>query len=245
MTTFQYFSDVHTEQYKASKRATFETEIIPMSPYLILAGDIGDPSSQAYGEFLSMLSPKYKYIFLISGNHEHYGHTFIETHNMIQQITDPLVNIIYLNNDLYHIPDTDITVFGATFWSSIKPEEEGTVKTFIMDYRRIPGFTPQKSCEFNQESRKILQSTLNAFPDKQFIVISHHLPSHSLVNVKYLSSNMNSAYATDIEEAYNPNIKAWVSGHTHTPIQRGKFYVNPIGYPGENKDKNFNRTFTV
>jgi DNA repair exonuclease SbcCD nuclease subunit len=244
---FQYFSDVHTEQYKSADRAKFENEIIPMAPYLILAGDIGDPSSQEYIDFLSMLSPKYKYIFLISGNHEYYGRGIDETHELIRNrlLHPPLPNIIYLQNEVFHIPGTDITVFGATFWSYIKPEEETSVKTFIMDYRRIPNFTIEKSRELHINSRQALKNALDAFPDKKFVVISHHLPSFSLVNPKYLNTPLNSAYATDIEEANHPNIKAWVAGHTHTRVQLKKVYVNPIGYPNENAKRYFNICFFV
>lgn len=243
--TFQYFSDVHTEQYKSADRAKFESEIIPMAPYLILAGDIGDPSSKEYIDFLSMLSPKYNYIFLISGNHEHYGRDIIETDELIRNVITPYPNIIYLQDQCFHIPDNDITIFGATFWSCIKPEEETAVKTFIMDYRRIPNFTIEKSRELHMQSRKALQSALTAFPNKQFVVISHHLPSYSLINSKYLNTPLNSAYATDVEEAQHPNIKAWVAGHTHTRIQLNKFYVNPIGYPNENPKRHFNIAFNL
>ena len=242
---FQYFSDVHLEQYKSADRAKFEDEIKPMAPYLVLAGDIGDPFSKEYTEFLTMLSPKYKYIFLIGGNHEYYNDVMVmdEVHTQIKRI--PLYNVIYLNNEVFHIPYTDITVFGGTFWTHINPEEEAYVQLSIMDYRRIKGFTIEKSRQLHIQAKKTLKEALDALPDKKFVVVSHHLPSYSLINKKYLGNPLNSAYASDIEEAEHPSIKAWVAGHTHTPIQQGKFYVNPIGYPRENVDKDFNRTFTV
>jgi predicted phosphodiesterase len=48
---------------------------------------------------------------------------------------------------------------------------------------------------------------------------------------------------------YNSKIKAWFYGHTHTPsvksLQGIPFYCNPIGYPGENKDLDFNKVASV
>ena len=238
---FQYFSDVHLEHYKSADRAKFNEEIKPMAPYLILAGDIGDPFSKEYEEFLTMLSPMYTYIFLISGNHEYYNKD-IDMETIQTKIKNiPIPNIIYLNNELFHIPETDITVFGGTFWTNVTP----LVQTFIMDYRMIKGFTIEKSRQLHLQARQALREALAAFQDKKFVVVSHHLPSYTLINSKYRGNPLNCAYATDVEEAANPIIKAWVAGHTHTPIQQGKFYVNPIGYPRENVDKDFNRTFHV
>jgi hypothetical protein len=80
-------------------------------------------------------------------------------------------------------------------------------------------------------------------------VISHHLPSYTLVadHYKNLDPPINSAFASEIPEAESPQIKAWVAGHTHTPMKLGKFHVNPFGYPTEAKKQSatFNKTFMV
>lgn len=256
---FQYFSDVHTEMYKAYPSKIHRFKINPVAPRLILAGDIGHPSTEIYSDFLKMLSPKYEHIYIISGNHEYYQtpkmkKTHDPTKNWMQtveddirNICDALPNVTYLQNEVCHIPDSNISIFGGTFWTDVKDEEKVKVRYSLVDYREIPGFCMSSGIEKHRESCKKLEEVLVDNPTRDFIVVSHHLPSYSLINEKYIDMRpaINSAYATEIEIAKHPQIKAWVAGHTHTPVQKGKFYVNPIGYPGENMSSDFNMVFIV
>lgn len=108
---FQYFSDIHTEQYKANpkKLKRIQEFIKPCAPYLILAGDIGDPFSDLYNDFLTYLSPLFQYIFIIAGNHEYYGkHNMNDVQEKIRIIAKSFKNIIFLENDVFHIPNTNI-----------------------------------------------------------------------------------------------------------------------------------------
>lgn len=258
--TFQYFSDVHTEMYKSNPLKIKKFEITPIAPYLILAGDIGHPFSQIYHDFLAMLSPLFKHIFIVSGNHEYYqtpsakkmhipDEFWMDVVDMkIQEICESFDNITYLNNSIYDIPDTNITIFGGTFWTNVKDEEKYYVRQYLVDYREIPNFNLDTGIQKHITSCNVLEQYINSKSNANFIVVSHHLPSYSLINEKYLNIKppLNSAYATDIPIANHPRIKAWVAGHTHIPIQKGKFYVNPIGYPGEQKQKPcFNRLFKI
>lgn len=256
--TYQYFSDVHTEMYKSYPSKIHSFKIDVNAPYLILAGDIGHPHSEVYVEFLKMLSPKFKQIFIIAGNHEYYQTPSIKKLHIpdynwmnviddkIRDVTSSFDNITFLQNEYYKFPDSNIIVFGGTFWTDVKKEEESDVRYYLNDYRNIPGFTLEQGVKKHKEACDKLKCSLEENPDSEFIVISHHLPSYELVNSRYLNIKpaLNSAYATDIDIANHPRIKAWVAGHTHTPVQKGKFYVNPIGYPGEIV-RDFNKVFRV
>jgi predicted phosphodiesterase len=247
---FQYFSDVHTEQYKGNpkKLKKIQEVIKSCAPYLILAGDIGDPFSSIYKDFLTYLSSIFEYIFIIAGNHEYYGnHDMNDVQKQIKHITSSLRNIIFLEKDIFHLPNTDIIIFGATFWSDILKEEEKDIKYYISDYRCIPEFSIYMCIEFYHDSCNTLNEMLETYPTKKCIVISHHLPSYSLIDPKYLHAkpSLNSAFASNILQAYNSRIIAWIAGHTHKPIEQGKFHVNPIGYKGENIKFDFNKTFEI
>lgn len=247
---FQYFSDIHTEEYKSNpkKLQKILNTINVSAPYLILAGDIGDPYSRIYKDFLKGLSSLFQHIFLIAGNHEYYGKQYmISVQTEIRKFTKSLGNITYLENEIFHIPDTNISIFGATFWSDICSQEETDITNYISDYQCIPTFTVQTSRDLHQQSCKVLNQALATYPSHKFIVISHHLPLYSLVDPKYLHKqpSLNSAFASNILSAYNPQIVAWVAGHTHTPLEQGIFYINPLGYRGENVKYNLNKTFEI
>ncbi len=261
-TSFQYASDIHTEMYKFIPdvfSAPFFLEV--KAPYLLLAGDIGYPFHKNYFEFLQQLTPYYKHIFLTTGNHEYYQSKFervgpqqksnewmTAVDNRVREISQSFSNVTFLQNTSVLIPETNLRIFGGTFWSDIKPEEEHHILRSLNDYRHIPSFTPAKSRALFQESQEALAKELEIYPAQDFLVMSHHLPSYDLVAPQYrnLYPPINSAFASDIPLANNPRILAWVAGHTHSPMELGKFHVNPFGYPRENmRYATLNKSFQV
>jgi hypothetical protein len=54
-----------------------------------------------YNNFLDYYSKLFKIIFIITGNHEYYGNTIIETDKKIEEICDSYDNIHFLNNVYY------------------------------------------------------------------------------------------------------------------------------------------------
>lgn len=248
MTTFQYFSDVHTEFYMSYPGKIHKLHINPSAPYLILAGDIGIPSNKIYELFLEMISKKFKKIFIVSGNHEYYklkpnkkryNDWMTGVDDSIRKIVSKFKNIVFLQNQLYDIENTNLTIFGGTFWSKINPSER--VSSVVTDYETIPSFTPIISNTLHDKAVASLSQALIDNPTRDFIVISHHVPQYSLINMRYKYSGYNSAFASDIEISNSPQIKAWFYGHTHIPNESGKFHANPIGYPDENNFKTFDK----
>lgn len=81
------------------------------------------------------------------------------------------------------------------------------------------------------------------------------MPSNSLIDIKYKTINMlpyNQWFYCDMDEFIKVNkdkIKCWFYGHTHTPldtmINEIPFLCNPIGYPNENKEINFEKTIII
>jgi predicted MPP superfamily phosphohydrolase len=251
---FQYFSDIHLEFY-TSIGSTLRFDIKPCAPYLILAGDIGIPCYDNYRLFLEYLSPLYEYIFIITGNHEyHYrrgkyteniDNWMFHIDNTIRGITKQLSNVVFLQNEKFDIPNTEITIYGTTMWSHIKNDEKEHIRTVSSDCTNIPDYTLDASTEMFEVNKYLLELMVRNNPTKQFVIVTHHLPTYKLVNEKYKDSHSNSAFATEMEISNENNVLAWVCGHTHTPCQVEKFYCNPIGYPGENKHIDFNRTFEL
>ena len=74
---------------------------------------------------------------------------------------------------------------------------------------------------------------------KKCIVITHHVPSFSLIDVKYKTQNMqlyNQWFYCNMDsliETQIDKIECWIYGHTHTPsdvkINGIPFLCNPIG----------------
>ena len=143
----QYVSDIHLETSNSS-RPNFNNILDPIAPYLVLAGDIGNPSTDIYEEFLKYCSYNFKQVFYVLGNHEYYNSYRVEkllksksfiTDKQFQDLSKKLeldsvesrlrkirgvcskyLNIRLLNQDSYKIPDSDYIVVGCTLWSKLK-----------------------------------------------------------------------------------------------------------------------------
>jgi predicted phosphodiesterase len=226
---FQYMSDLHIEKGNI-------INITPKAPYLILAGDIGDPKTDLYINFLKYVSRLFQRVFLIAGNHEYYDSDITTTDILIRKLVKPLKNIIFLQNEAYHFPDRNLSIFGTTLWSRINLSDAYMIQCLIADYRKIKGFDIQTCIKLHEDAIKAFKwYNEERFPNRNWICITHHLPLTSLTDVKYKDSILNSAYASNVECFKDNNILAVVYGHTHSKNISGKYYCNPIGYPDENK----------
>lgn len=195
--------------------------IVPHAPYLALAGDIGNPFKPSYAHFLEAMGQKFECVFVIAGTHEFHGNSVPETHNRIRATCDLLPNVHYLNAELFVDDSLPVHVFGGTMWavgrSAVEDEERSAVEMSL----KIRGFVDTKT--WHEEFVERLGAALDFHTDKPFLVISHHLPSYGLIHS---------------DCSINPNIKAWIYGHTHKARTGPRFFCNPLGYPGENTHLN-------
>jgi len=99
---------------------------------------------------------------------------------------------------------------------------------------------------------KINYDFLESIPkDDDFtnIFITHHLPSHLLIDRQYEDSQINQCFASSCEQLMTNNVKYWFYGHTHsasdTTINETRLLCNPVGYPGENISPNINKVIAL
>ena len=247
--TIRYLSDLHLEFLTPNETEQFINNIPSgIDEICILAGDIGNPYQIQYDMFMNFVNNHFKKIFVIPGNHEYYNRTktIQETNEFMEHYFQQFDNIRFLNNS-YEIYE-GYCFIGTTLWSKItNPEYE------ISDITKIPHFDYIQYNRLNMLSVDFLEDALQN--NENCIVITHHLPSNSLIDVKYKTQQMrpyNQWFYCDLDElieTFSQKIKCWIYGHTHTPsnsvINRIPFLCNPIGYPKENKDVNLNLTFTI
>jgi hypothetical protein len=155
-------------------------------------------------------------------------------------------NISFLNNN-YEIYD-NYCFIGTTLWSNItNPKYE------INDMYSIPNFDYIQYNKLNMHCITFLEDTLKK--NENCIVVTHHIPSYSLIDIKYKTPEMlpyNQWFYCNMDKLIETNgnkIKCWIYGHTHTPydviINGIPFLCNPIGYPNENVNLNFQSTITI
>jgi predicted MPP superfamily phosphohydrolase len=247
----RYFSDLHLEFIKPNKIEKF-IEKIPsgINEICILAGDIGNPYQKNYDIFMKFISKNFKKIFYVTGNHEYYNKTktIQETNEFLESYCSQFDNISFLNNN-YEIYEKYCFI-GTTLWSKIiDPDPAYTIN----DTSSIPNFNYIQYNRLNMLSVDFLQDALQK--NENCIVITHHMPSSSLIDIKYKTIQMqpyNQWFYCDLDKLIETNgnkIKYWIYGHTHTPsnviMNEIPFLCNPIGYPNENKKTDYTKIFTI
>jgi predicted phosphodiesterase len=254
MVRFQLCSDIHLEFY-GNKIQTLLSKFPVTGDYLLLAGDIGYPQKSYYRDFLQFISPKYKKVFLVAGNHEYYQQWAgwkPSSISMIQSKLSELVaefsNIHYLDNSYIDISDTNhsgeqtqIRVLGTTLWFRPENDEKAIsdYHTIYIDHEgySIPITNDYIEAEWNRARTFIRE---NVDPTKKNIVMTHHLPTYQLVRPEYLIDrykNINSYFASNCEDLIQPPITTWVCGHSHgfseKVVNGVPCVVNAFGYPKE------------
>lgn len=158
---FQYISDIHLD-YQVNL-----PKIIPKAYNLILAGNIGDPYNKKYSDFLYYISELFEKVFIISGNYEYYStfRTMKEIDNKIKDITKCKINLFFLQNESYHFPNSNLSVYGSTLWKD-EPKE----------YKYIPFMSFNKSLNLYNQSMVGLYNEMQKNDSKVWIVICHNIP---------------------------------------------------------------------
>jgi predicted phosphohydrolase len=184
MNHIRYLSDLHLEFIKPKNMEKFINKIPSgIDEICILAGDIGNPYQSNYKTFMEFISKNFKKTFVISGNHEYYNKTKTveETNDYLISYFSEYDNISYLNNsyELYE----GYCFIGTTLWSKItNPKYE------INDVYYIPHFDYIQCNIMNILCVDFLEDAL--INNDNCIVITHHVPSDTLIDVKYKTHDM-------------------------------------------------------
>ena len=256
---FQIFSDTHLEFYK-------NIESFPEFPvtaeYLILAGDIGYPEQQIYKDFLKMVSERYKKVIVIAGNHEYYQgfkksrrifesykieniFNMSDVEDVIRTEVAKYPNIIYLNNEVTWIDG--VKIIGSILWYFSKELAELSLNDYSNIWDNSKYLTWQGVLRKHIDCVKFIETEINK--GEPCIVITHHLPSKKMVQLKYQGHPLNFCYSTDLDFLIKSPVKAWISGHSHGFIEKTinniPCIVNAIGYKGEIPQPNLGFTLDI
>ena len=230
-------SDLHMEFYENSRYLkAFEFEA--KGDVLVLAGDtfylrdIIAPQKK----FWNWASQNFRQVLMVPGNHEFYNNGDVtERGDSWQWLFRP--NVGYYYNKVVHIDDIDFIL--TTLWSMIPVQDMYHVQQGMNDFRQIMyegrRFTPE---DFNLEHEKCLTFLKQAVKEstaKHIVVVTHHLPTLSVVAAQHMGSVLNGAFATELGNFIaDSRIDVWIYGHSHTnidtTIRNTRIVCNQFGY---------------
>ncbi len=264
----RYASDLHLEL----RSTIIHPKLIPLwkfeksdsdEYYLALLGDIGNPFNQNLELFLEKVSPVYKKIYYIAGNHEYYNYNVKPNrsksrfHQKLIETMEKFNNVMFLDSKTDYLDG--IKIIGTTLWSNVPPHDKEYITYAINDYHLI------KKEGFDGELTKITVADTNswnseeiAFIEQQIsntndpcIVLTHHAPLFSdkqnnryTADPKYLNGENNNAFHNNLAHLLKPPVCAWLYGHTHYTnsfnINNIIVATNQLGYSSEEKFIKFN-----
>jgi Icc-related predicted phosphoesterase len=249
-------SDLHLE---------FGYQPLPGGDVLILAGDIcearslikeyhstriidAEPGTYRYVDFFEKECAKYQKVLYVMGNHEHYHGRFDKTYEELKGRLP--ANITLLENEI--VEHNGIMFMGATLWTDCNKGDDLTVyhlKGSMNDYRVVQNYykdknlyhklIPEYTCGVHRRTKEWFRLMLSMHREKPFVVITHHAPSFKSVPPQFVHDKlMNGGYASDLSEDIldNENIRYWIHGHMHDPVDyeigATRVISNPRGYHG-------------
>jgi Icc-related predicted phosphoesterase len=121
------------------------------------------------------------------------------------------------------------------------------MKGFMNDYKVIQNFyedkglyhklTPEHTLTEHRKTLEYFKFMLEEKRDMPVVIITHMAPSFQSVNEKFKhDTTTNGGYASELSEFIldHPNIRVWVHGHMHDPVDYmigdTRILANPRGY---------------
>jgi len=209
-----------------------------------------------YRRFINEELVKYRHVIYIAGNHEHYNNSYEDTFARLRR--EMPANVHFLEAESIAIDD--VHFFAGTFWTDMNKRDPITmqvVKQGMADFTVIKHgdsikvdtmygdayytnkFTPSFAAGVFHDTMGKLKDFLDEHKDDKVVVVSHHAPSPLSINEKYKDDfHMNFGYHSNLTEFImdHPQIKVWVHGHMHDPvdymIDGTRILSNPRGYKG-------------
>lgn len=233
----QYVSDLHLE-FRENRhflnKATFPVE----GDVLVIAGDTFylNDTTLSQNKFLKWASDNYKQVLLITGNHEYYNFCDVMARGMRWKWM-LAKNVGYYQNQVVRVDDTDFVL--STLWSYVPPQDEYSVSHGLNDFRMImykgKRMTVENYNEMHRYCVSFIRKSIEESTAKHIVVVTHHLPTMSVVAPQHQGSPLNSGFATELGNMIaNSGIDAWIYGHSHTNIDTKigdtRIVSNQMGY---------------
>lgn len=222
MVRIQLCSDLHLERNSKHIVASRYVSHVPGTDILVLAGDILSIKDTRYFDFLKQVSPLYKTILIVFGNHEYYKTNFYDMALNVQKFkdtlkTEGLTGVTVLDRNAITIGD--IVFIGATLWSYIPKRAEPMCEYMVNDYYKILGFSVAKSNSLHDLDKTYIEDTIQYsklnHPERKICVITHHPPIRSGVqDEKFGNTVLDFAFTNNLGSLAE-KVDLWLCGHTH------------------------------
>lgn len=260
--TIYMTSDLHVDHY-INHRVSLENYIynaLKPADVLCVAGDTCD-DPHLFVEFYKAVSPRYKKIFVVFGNHDLTVHN--DSYFRNNPFTETQAKLDFLKAEVSKFENVSIldgTVeefegvkFGGTMafndwtWAfNLNPDPDGNIPKFLYNWHYWFDYVNWNY--MNNNHPEILGSEMkkldHVVAQKPDIIMTHYIPLFFGVEKEYYYSE-STTYFYFNGEKYLDQLKdqsIWLAGHTHSVRTKDLLQgdgrtihlkLNPVGYPDE------------
>jgi predicted phosphodiesterase len=233
-------SDLHLEftDYLPSVISSIGEDVV------VLAGDIGVGlegvrwACRAFGD---------RPVLYVMGNHEFYGHHFVELIEKARAETQGS-RVRILEDEAVVIDG--VRFLGCTFWTDFKlfgsPRQSQCMEiaSFMSDYMQmltgpagmLRNVKPADTLARHKASCTWLNREIGQSKEP-CVVITHHGPSFHVCEAEYRNDLLTAAFLNNADDLLRAPVKAWIYGHTHQvlnfEISGVPVLSNQRGYPSK------------
>ena len=186
--------------------------------------------SEKFHSFFINCCKEFKTVLYVFGNHEYYHGDFNTELDSVREKLSYLPNLHILEKDLITIDD--VTFLGATLWTDMNnndPIVKWDINKGMNDFhiiknssRMVGGYKPGRFLteDSYEDHLKAMIFLLEHMDKEKIVVVTHHTPSIICSLPEFRSDPLTFAYYSSLEDFIetNPNIKAWICGHSHNVI---------------------------
>lgn len=258
----RYFSDIHLERDAALALPLWQPTPHENDDWttLVLAGDIWNgvrPLSYAGQSWLAELSKRFRYVVMVLGNHDYWGHNLTRLAAKWRELiaAQGLSNVHLLSAEDGHtkVVLSGVAFVGGTLWTNMGKGDPLLVTEFdtakgmagralwndrnhIRVGETFSRFRATHWLATHRQSVRQLYRTLAETPEPT-IFVSHHAPCLRSVEVR-VHDNAWGLYGSDLSNLLldHPKIQAAIHGHVHRAQNYAmgdvRVYCNPRGYAG-------------
>jgi len=206
-----------------------------------------------YREFFNRVNNEFDHTIYVSGNHEFYHGRYPDAYDWLVEEYSKYPNIHFLEQSSVDL--NGFTFLGGTLWTDMNKGDPTTmhlIENMMNDFRIIRNsqrnyarFSPLDAALRHRDTVAYLKKTIDADPDKKYVVVGHMAPSALSIHPKYKNDYvMNGGYHSDLSEFIldRPQIVLWTHGHMHDPVDymmgETRIVCNPRGYKGHDPAAN-------
>ena len=260
--TIYMTSDLHVDHY-INHRVSLENYInnaLKPADVLCVAGDTCD-NPNVFVEFYKAISPRYKKIFVVFGNHDltvgnqsyFRNNPFTETQaklDFLKTEVSKLGNVSILDGN---VEEFEGVKFGGTMafndwtWAFyLEPEPDGNIHKFLFDWHYWFDYVNWNYMKNNHAAilKSEMQKLDKVVAQKPDIIMTHYIPLFFGVEQEYYYSDATTYFYFNGQKYLDQlkNESTWLAGHTHSVRIKDlvqcdgrtiHLRLNPVGYPDE------------